>query len=97
MQGAPFVRLIDKISFIIGVFLLIFTTFVLGRFPHNYAFLFYVIVVLVLVIIRTFYYKSKGWHYYLFDFCYFANAIMMIFILKYPKNEMMFKVAYNYS
>lgn len=97
MKRAPFVRLIDKISFIFGVLLIISAAFMLGRYPNNYFYLFHVIMVTTLVLIRLYNYKKKGWHYYLLDFCYFANAIIIVFLFFTPKNEIIFKAIFVFT
>ena len=96
-MGAPFVRFVDKLSFIFGVFILIIHTYLMGRYPNDYIYYFYVYIITALVIFRLFIYKRKGWHYYLFDFCYFGNVIIMTFLLAYPKDDVLMKTAFNYS
>ena len=34
---------------------------------------------------------------YLFDFCYFANTLMIVYILLLPKNDILFKVFFVYA
>lgn len=36
IKSAPFTRTKDKVTFIFGVLLVIFTSFIMGRFPHTY-------------------------------------------------------------
>jgi hypothetical protein len=91
------VRLIDKISFIFGVLLLIATTFLLGRHPHTYYYFHHIVVVIFLVVIRLFHYKKMRWHYYLFDFCYFANALIIYYLAFDPKNEILFKICFVFA
>lgn len=97
MQGAPFVRLQDKISFILGVNLLIITTFLLGRFPNSLYYYHHIFTVVLLIGIRLFNYKQKGWHYYLFDFCYFANGAVIYFLMYDHKNDYLFKIIFCYA
>ena len=97
IKGAPFVRLVDKISFIFGVLLLILTTFMLGRYPNTYYYTHHVCTVSSLVVFRLYNYRKKGWHYYLFDFCYFANFLMIYFLLFAPKSDVLFKVFFVFS
>lgn len=97
MQGAPFVRFMDKLSFILGVLLLIFNTYILGRYPHGIYYTWHCFVVTGLVFYRFFSYRSKGWHYYLFDFCYYANTLIIYFLLFEPKNDLLFKVFFVYA
>lgn len=97
MKGAPFVRFVDKLSFIFGVLLLILTTFLLGRFPNTHYYTFHIVTVISLVIFRLYNYKQKGWHYYLFDFCYYANSLMLYFLLWAPKSDILFKLFFIYG
>ena len=34
---------------------------------------------MALILIRWFIYKSKRWHYFLFDFCYFVNFLILVY------------------
>jgi hypothetical protein len=97
MQGAPFVRLFDKLSFIAGVLLLICATYILGRYPNDLWYNFHCITIISLVAFRFYNYKTKGWHYYLFDFCYFANTLMIIYLKLMPQNDILFKVFFVYA
>lgn len=97
MNKAHIVRLIDKISFIVGVLLVIATTFMLGRYPNNHYYTFHIYTVTTLIFIRLLNYRIKRWHYYLFDFCYYANAMILYFLIKDPKNEQLFKIFFIYA
>lgn len=97
MNRAPIVRLMDKIFFIIGVLLVITTAFMLGRYPNSHYYNFHVYTVISLVVIRLFNYRIKKWHYYLFDFCYFANTLIIYFLLVDPKNDLLFRVFFVYA
>ena len=97
IKGTAFIRFMDKMSFIIGVNLIIFTTFFLGRYPHNFFYTFHCVVVTALVALRYYNYRSKGWHYYFFDFCYFANTLIIYFLQFQPKSEILFKVFFVYA
>jgi len=97
MKGAPFFRLKDKISFIVGVLLLVFFCYYVGRHPNTHYYIFSIIVVIVLVFMRVLHYKKMNWHYYLFDFCYFANALVIYFLLFDPKNDGLFKCVFMWA
>jgi uncharacterized membrane protein SirB2 len=97
LKSANAVRLQDKLLFVIGVYLLIMTTYMLGRRSNNLWYPYHCLVVISLIVYRFFNYKSKGWHYYLFDFCYFANALIMLFLGLFPKNDVLFKVFFVYA
>jgi hypothetical protein len=97
MNHAPLVRFMDKVFFIFGVLLVIITTFLLGRRPNDIYYTYHVIVIISLVAIRLINYRIKKWHYYLFDFCYFANALIVYFLMIDPKNDILFKVFFVYA
>lgn len=97
MKSAPFVRLFDKLSFIAGVMLLVMTTYMLGRYPNNGYYTYHTAVVTALVLFRFLNYRKKGWHYYLFDFCYFANSLILLFLNVYPQSDLLFKVFFVYA
>lgn len=97
MKGATFLRLIDKLYFILGVVILIANTFMLGRYPNTFYYYHHVLTVCFLTALRLYNYKQKGWHYYLFDFCYFANSLIMYFLVFEPKNDYLFKVFFTYA
>lgn len=97
MKGARFVRLMDKVYFVLGVWLLIFNMYILGRYPHTNYYHWHSLVVIGLVLFRFYNYKKKGWHYYLFDFCYYANTLIIAFLLFYPKNDLLFKAAFVFA
>jgi len=48
-------------------------------------------------VIRLFNYRIKKWHYYLFDFCYFANSIIIYFLAFSPKNDILFRLFFVYA
>jgi len=41
---------------------------------------YYTIKFPLLVGARFFYYRARSWHWFLFDFCYFANAFLIVFL-----------------
>jgi uncharacterized membrane protein len=79
------------------VLLVIFHSFILGRWPHDYFYDFHCLVLILLVAGKTVYYYSKGWHYYMTDFCYYANAFTIIFLQFFPKNDYLFKASFLFS
>ena len=58
----------------------------MGAFPNDLYYKWHTFIVPSYVAVRLFYYRAKGMHYYLFDFCYWANIIMILFLNFYPKN-----------
>ena len=52
----------------------------------------YTIEAVVLFTLRWALYRMKRWHYYLFDFCYVANVLMLLHIWVWPHSAIMHKV-----
>ncbi|XP_042414683.1 glycerophosphocholine acyltransferase 1-like [Zingiber officinale] len=70
--------------------------FILGAWPQDVP-LIYCLLYIMVVPLRWVYYLSKKWHYYLLDFCYYANTFFLITILFYPKNEKLFMVCFSFA
>lgn len=97
MHSAPFTRLFDKISFMFGVILLVATVYLIGARPHDWYYYWHVGMVNVLVLYRVqMYYKLK-YHYYLFDFCYFANVVFSYYLIYKPTNKRLYHISFMYS
>ncbi|EGC32687.1 hypothetical protein DICPUDRAFT_17822, partial [Dictyostelium purpureum] len=79
----------DKFSFVLGVLNLCVISYICGKFPlflpHFYATEF-----LILFILRIVLYKRKKLHYFLFDFCYFANLMLLCYIYLVPNKQWFF-------
>mmetsp|Transcript_6786 Transcript_6786/g.10919 ORF Transcript_6786/g.10919 Transcript_6786/m.10919 type:complete len:407 (-) Transcript_6786:189-1409(-) len=89
-------RLLDKITFLLTVLGCIFMTYCVaspfGRRLIPYA---YLISLPVLIIIRYVQYKRRKWHYFLLDFCYWANLGCVIYILGLPSSGVFFGVMFG--
>ncbi|KAH9297865.1 hypothetical protein KI387_029547, partial [Taxus chinensis] len=87
---------INKVTHFLGVLGFGTFCFLLGSRPQDIPYL-YCCFFFVMAPIRWIYYKFKKWHYYLLDFCYFANSIFMIMILFFPSNKKLFMVCFSFS
>jgi len=56
---------------------------------------FYTIKFPILVGARFFYYRARSWHWFLFDFCYFANAFLIVFLWAVPDNPDVFIIVFS--
>jgi hypothetical protein len=74
-----FMRTRDKYGFVFGILNLMFTAFLLGHNPMMYV-TWYTIKYIPLACIRWLRYLKKKWILYTFDFCYYANFILIMFI-----------------
>ncbi|KAG8367187.1 hypothetical protein BUALT_Bualt16G0046500 [Buddleja alternifolia] len=70
--------------------------FILGARPQDVRYL-YCLFYVIFVPLRWIYYRYKKWHYYLLDFCYYANTIFLIMLLCYPENEKFFMVCFSFA
>lgn len=47
--------------------------------------------------LRLYLYKKRAWHYFLFDLCYYANVLNLIYIWLLPSNSALFVACYCLS
>lgn len=90
------VLLRDKISFVLGTAHLWLGAYWLGCCRHTFYKL-YSIKAIVLFSARFFLYKYQKMHYYFFDFCYFANALLLFFLWVMPTSSFLLKVSFAYN
>lgn len=89
-------KFINKIMYSLGVLSFGTFCFLLGSRPQDIPQL-YCLFLLVMAPLRWIYYRFKKWHYYLLDFCYYANAIFVVMLLFFPNNEKLFMVCFSFS
>ena len=97
MQSTPFLKLWDKLSFMLGVSIFGAFAYIMGRWPNDFFYIFYCTFVVTLVLIRLVDYKRKNWHYFLVDFCYYAGAIIVLFIGWFPKSPVLYRLSFLYA
>ncbi|KAK3004288.1 hypothetical protein RJ639_019671 [Escallonia herrerae] len=81
-QAEEHERFINKVTHLLGP----------QDIPYVYCLFYFIFVPL-----RWIYYRYKKWHYYLLDFCYYANTIFLVMLLFYPKNEKLFMVSFSFA
>ncbi|KAK9060829.1 hypothetical protein SSX86_021535 [Deinandra increscens subsp. villosa] len=87
---------ITKVTHFMGVFAFGGFCFILGARPQDIRYV-YCLFYITFVPLRWIYYRYKKWHYYLLDFCYYANTIFLIMLFFYPKNEKLFMVCFSFA
>lgn len=97
VNGSGFNRGSDRNKFVLGVFIIIFQAFLLGRYPHTVYYDFHCILCTFMIVQKGVYYKTRGYHYYLTDLCYATNWLTIVFFEFLPKNDYIFKTAFFYS
>ena len=90
------VRLIDKFGFLFGVLSLASSEYVLCRLPALF-WGWYALFMGVMLATRIPDYRHKRFGYFLFDFCYFANATQFIQLVGFPSNCALFKVNFAFA
>ncbi|KAK4483678.1 hypothetical protein RD792_010879 [Penstemon davidsonii] len=87
---------INKVTHLLGVLGFGGFCFILGARPQDVRYL-YCLFYIIFVPLRWLYYRYKKWHYYLLDFCYYANTIFLIMLLFCPRNEKFFMVCFSFA
>ena len=72
--------LLDKVTFVVGVALVILSEYIFLCRP-NFMPIFYLFIVGPLVLTRFIIYKKIKWHYFMIDFCYFTNIWLIITVI----------------
>ncbi|XXG42456.1 hypothetical protein AAC387_Pa01g2734 [Persea americana] len=89
-------RFINKVTHLLGVLGFGGFCFLLGARPQDIPCV-YCLFYVTFVPLRWIYYRFKKWHYYLLDFCYYANTIFLVMLLFYPRNEKFFMVCFSFA
>lgn len=97
MQTAPFWRTADKIAYVLGVMVLFSFAFMLGKYPHDLFYTYYTVLISILLATRLVHFMAVGWQYYLIDFCYYANFLVIYSITLGKHQDEVFKVAFLFA
>ncbi|XVE70663.1 hypothetical protein DITRI_Ditri10aG0088900 [Diplodiscus trichospermus] len=95
-QAEEHERFINKVTHLLGVLGFGGFCFLLGARPQDIPYV-YCLFYVTFVPLRWIYYRFKKWHYYLLDFCYYANTIFLVDLLLYPRNEKFFMVCFSFA
>ncbi|XP_068647079.1 glycerophosphocholine acyltransferase 1-like [Aristolochia californica] len=95
-QAEEHERFINKVTHLLGVLGFGAFCFMLGARPHDIPYI-YCLFFVTFVPLRWIYYRFKKWHYFLLDFCYYANTIFLVMLLFYPRNEKLFMVCFSFA
>ncbi|KAH7853050.1 hypothetical protein Vadar_032613 [Vaccinium darrowii] len=89
-------QFIEKVTHFCGVLGFGAFCFLLGARPQDIPYT-YCLFYVIFVPLRWIYYRYKKWHYFLLEFCYYANAIFLVMLLFYPRNEKLFMVCFSFA
>lgn len=95
-QAEEHERFINKVTHLMGVLGFGGFCFLLGARPQDIPYV-YCFFYFTFVPLRWIYYRFKKWHYYLLDFCYYANTIFLVMLLLFPRNEKFFMVCFSFA
>ncbi|XP_057506282.1 glycerophosphocholine acyltransferase 1-like [Actinidia eriantha] len=95
-QAEDHERFINKVTHFCGVLGFGAFCFLLGARPQDIPYV-YCLFYVIFVPLRWIYYRYKKWHYFLLEFCYYANAIFLVMLLFYPRNEKLFMVCFSFA
>ncbi|KAJ0971317.1 hypothetical protein J5N97_019276 [Dioscorea zingiberensis] len=95
-QAEEHERFITKVTHLLGVLGFGAFCFILGARPQDVPYV-YCLFYVTFVPLRWIYYRYKKWHYYLLDFCYYANTIFVIMLLFFPKHEKLFMICFSFA
>ncbi|KAE8676056.1 threonine synthase [Hibiscus syriacus] len=95
-QAEEHERFINKVTHLLGVLGFGGFCFLLGARPQDIPYV-YCVFYVTFVPLRWIYYRFKKWHYYLLDFCYYANTIFLVDLLIFPKNEKLFMICFSFA
>jgi hypothetical protein len=90
------IRYLDKCAFTGGVVNLMATEYVLLMSPDHF-WIWYSLIMPTLLLLRYPYYRKRKMHYFLWDFCYFTQASLLLFLLFAPGDCTWFKVNWTYA
>ena len=97
MQSAPFWRKMDKFAYVFGTLILIYYSYLLGKYPYTHVFTYHIWLYLFLYAARVIHFGSLRWHMYCIDFCYFANFAIIYYVWYAPKDKNLFIFCYMAS
>lgn len=86
----------EKISFMLGVANIFITAMCLTTSAQLMIY-WYTIKFAVMISTRAVMYKRKGHHYFLFDFCYFGNSLLLLYLWVLPDSPILFSVVFFFA
>ncbi|XP_027175638.1 uncharacterized membrane protein C776.05 [Coffea eugenioides] len=89
-------RFINKVIYLLSVLGFGTFCFLLGARPQDVPYA-YCLLYVIFVPLRWIYYRYKKWHYYLLDFCYYANTLFLVMLLCFPRNEKFFMICFSFA
>ena len=96
ISTASFRRRLHKWVFTLNFLRLLGEFYLLGKEPCWYP-VWHTFLAVTLLSGRAVYYRLLRYHYFLVDFCYYANIILLLYLWKYPDSEWFGSAVWGYS
>jgi len=93
MKYPPFIRTIDKCAFTVGIITMLLTEYVLLQQPQ-WMHIWYLVLIFPLMILRFWMYHKQKFHYFMLDFCYYCQVLLMFFLFFVPTDQRIFKMVF---
>jgi hypothetical protein len=93
-KDAYAVRLLDKISFVVGVSNACISPVIVSRLPQ-WVPIFYTVQFFFFITLRYINYKSTQSHYFFFDLCYYVNLLTLLYIWIFPSSKILFTAVFT--
>lgn len=92
-QQLQLVRAVDKLCFVIGILNVGLTCYILGAAPLSFV-LWHTVKVPLLIVMRFFYLQKTKAHFFIADFCYWVNALSIVYIWLAPHSAALFQILF---
>ena len=79
----------EKVAFIAGVLNVFISGYLIGAFPEKF-YIWFSVQLLFFMPIRYYRYHKRGYHFFLFDLCYFVDFLAMLSIWVFPNSKRLF-------
>ncbi len=83
----------ERVAFTLGILNIVLSAFILGAWPTRF-YLWYTPKAVVLIGLRWLNFRKRGTHYLLFDFCYFANWLLLLYLWVLPNRSELFLIVF---
>jgi len=89
-----FVKTVDKVAFVLGVLNMVVTEYFLLKAPQS-LWKYYLLLIGPLMILRYWLYRRAKFHYFMYDFCYFAQILLILSLLFYPSSQVFLRINFG--
>lgn len=96
IHTSGFIKRRDKLVFMTTIINLVFASTLLGSYPCYFHY-YYIACALTLIPTRFVNYRMQKYHYFLLDFCYYANILTVIYLYGYPTSQMLYNISFAFA